>query len=136
NMNWNIPPGTNYRLAPVSYTGIGSLMFQSTGGPVPVYPYTLAGVVSITNSTYGGALHPEVYYYFYNWSVSTFCESARTGVTASVTFAPPINVVAADPAICPGSSTNVSVNSLNDPNYTYSWTSNPAGFSASGTGPH
>ncbi|HEY3387084.1 MAG TPA: FG-GAP-like repeat-containing protein [Saprospiraceae bacterium] len=38
------------------------------------YPYEIAGIVSITNSTYG----EDYFYYFYDWKVSTVPKSCRT----------------------------------------------------------
>jgi len=38
------------------------------------YPYDIAGIVSITNSTYGD----DYFYYFYNWKVSTQPKSCTT----------------------------------------------------------
>src|SRR5690606_4704185 len=64
------------------------------------------------------------------------CSSTRVAVTATVNPAPSLTVIAAEPNLCPGNTTTVSVSSANDPDYTYSWTSNPAGFSATGAGPH
>ncbi len=64
------------------------------------------------------------------------CSSSRVAVTATVNPAPSLSVSAAIPNLCPGGTTTVTVSSLNDPNYTYSWTSNPSGFTASGAGPH
>lgn len=55
------------------------------------------------------------------------CQSARTPVIATISSAPSINaVVATDPApaavICDGQSTQLSITSGSDPNYTYTWT--------------
>ncbi|MBK7854366.1 MAG: hypothetical protein IPJ79_05185 [Bacteroidetes bacterium] len=41
-----------------------------------------------------------------------------------------MNIVPTDVTLCPGGTTSIIVNSSNDPDYTYSWTSNPAGFTA------
>ncbi len=65
------------------------------------------------------------------------CESpTRTQVTASVGANPAgISVVSGLPTVCSGGGTTVSVSSVNDPNYTYTWTSTPAGFTQTGAGP-
>ncbi|MEO8148490.1 MAG: T9SS type A sorting domain-containing protein [Bacteroidia bacterium] len=142
NLNFNILPGTNYKLRPGSFTGISSLLFEpSAGAPGGNYgyPFVVAGVVSINTSTLTApptnTARNDLYYYFYNWSISTGCESARTLVTATINTPPPINVTSADPGICGGNSTTVSVSSPN-PNFSYSWTSIPSGFTATGAGPH
>ncbi len=71
-----------------------------------------------------------------NITYTTGCESSRVAVTATVTPSPTMTVTATDLTVCPGGSTSLSVSSPNDPDYTYSWTSDPAGFTASGAGPH
>ncbi|MEP7171810.1 MAG: hypothetical protein ABI855_20720, partial [Bacteroidota bacterium] len=67
---------------------------------------------------------------------STGCESFRTAVPVTITPSPAINVASNFTSICAGNPATLSVSSSNDPNYTYSWTSTPAGFTASGPGPH
>jgi len=134
-LNFNILPGTNYRLVPLARGVITGLLFEPASAPAPAYPYSISGVVSITSGTYTGVVHPELYYYFYNWSVSTGCEGPRTAVAASVVPAPALSVTSLDAAVCSGSSTSIQVSSPNDPNYTYSWTSNPTGFTGTGKGP-
>jgi hypothetical protein len=105
-LNWNLTPGTNYRLR---RAGTGSLYRSSSGVS---YPYTIPGVVSITGSAAGGSY----FYWAYNWTVVTGCESPRTLVTATVTSAPAIS--ATSPAIvCSGDSTALSVTSSNSPYY-------------------
>ncbi|HOZ52764.1 MAG TPA: hypothetical protein PLU17_12950, partial [Chitinophagaceae bacterium] len=60
----------------------------------------------------------------------------RVPVVATVNPAPSILASAADPILCPGGTTSISVSSSNDPDYTYSWTSSIGGFTATGPGPH
>src|SRR6185295_16299742 len=64
------------------------------------------------------------------------CESPRTAVPVTLTTSPSISATSGSSLVCAGNPTTVSVTSSNDPNYTYSWSSNPSGFSASGAGPH
>jgi hypothetical protein len=64
------------------------------------------------------------------------CIGIRVPVVATINTPPTMTVTAVDPTLCPGGNTTVNVSSSNDPNYTYTWTSNPAGFTASGAGPH
>jgi hypothetical protein len=128
-VNFTVPVGTGYRMLSASMSG-GSVIRESSGN---VYPYTSAsGNVAITSGYISGT--STTYYWFYDWQVSTGCESSRTSVLADVTPSPSINVTSALSTICSGNSTTVSVSSSN-PNYTYSWTSNPAGFTGTGTGP-
>lgn len=63
------------------------------------------------------------------------CESPRTAVTAVINPPPAVNMNIGSSTICPGGSTSIGVSSSANPNYTYSWASNPPGFTAIGTGP-
>src|SRR6185436_2186852 len=79
-------------------------------------------------------IYQTLYYYFYNWIVSTGCESARTAVLATVNPAPAINATATYLSPCAGNPTDLSVSSSNA-GYIFTWTSSPAGFNQTGTGP-
>jgi trimeric autotransporter adhesin len=77
-LNFNITPGTNHRLVYTSSTGVTS-MYRDFTAAATSFPYTVPGIVSITNSSLSG-----YYYYFYNWVIGSGCESARQMVTATV----------------------------------------------------
>ena len=114
-VNFNITPGTAYRLVYLSSTGGVTALYRDFSGAT--FPYTLSGVTSITNGSIGG-----YYYYFYNWSVSSGCESARTMVTATVT-APPAVTLSTPAAICAGSGiATLSVTSTVSDFTSYVWT--------------
>lgn len=94
NLDFGIFPGTNYKLRMRNYTGISGLLFDpsanapgGTGGNYG-YPFTVPNVLSINTSTLTVAPtntpRNDLYYYFYDWKISTRCESARTLVTATV----------------------------------------------------
>ena len=75
-------------------------------------------MVSILTSTLTAAptntARNDLYYYFYNWSISTGCESARVPVVATVTAAPPIST-SGNVTVCEGTPTTLSiVNGLAD----------------------
>jgi hypothetical protein len=100
NLNFNILPGTNYKLRPRTMTGISGLLFEpSASAPSGNYgyPYIVPGVLSINTSTLTAAptntTRNDLYYYFYNWQVSTGCESARTAVLATVDCNVPITLL-------------------------------------------
>ena len=76
-LNFPITAGQTYRLGVSAWTGITN-MFRD--GSNLSYPYTLPGIVNIT----GTNLATDYYYFFYNWHVSTKCESPRTQVTATL----------------------------------------------------
>ncbi|MDP2385538.1 MAG: GEVED domain-containing protein [Bacteroidota bacterium] len=80
-LNLSIPVGTGYRLVSTNSTNLGR---GSTG---VAFPYTCAGVCSVTSSEWGGST-TGTYYFFYDWVVSTACESSpRTPVNVTVTGA-------------------------------------------------
>jgi hypothetical protein len=115
NVNFNLQPGTNYKMRP-GFTGITGLLF----GPSPSstfnygYPFAIPGVVSINTSTLTAAptntARNDLYYYFFNWEVSTGCEGSRTLVAATVT-PPPALTVTASKTICNNSVHMLSVTS-------------------------
>jgi len=119
-LNFPIAPGTGYRLVPMNRTGISGLIFQpSSGGPYP-FPYTVPGVVSITSGTYTSQVFNDLYYYFYNWTISTGCESTRVPVTVNVTPSDSVHITAASNPLCLNSTSALTVSSGNA-NYQYTW---------------
>lgn len=82
-LNFNVPlAGSGYRLVVDGATGISNLRREISSGFA--YPYTLAGVCSITIARFGATNSASYYYYLYNWKVAPKCESSRTMVTATV----------------------------------------------------
>lgn len=91
NLGFTLFPGTNYKLRPRSFTGISGLLFDPSAnapGGNYGYPFALANIVTINTSTLSvsptNTPRNDLYYYFYDWKVSTKCESARQSVTAVV----------------------------------------------------
>jgi|GEM_PF-696819 len=116
-LNLTVPVGTGYRL--VSGTMSGNLIREfSTNNN---FPYTSAsGNVSVTS---GFITNPgsTTYYWFYNWQVTTGCESPRTEVIATVNTPPAINASATPAIICLGDESDLNVTSSNA-GYSYEWT--------------
>ncbi|MFM7014723.1 MAG: hypothetical protein ACKOX3_00195, partial [Bacteroidota bacterium] len=112
NLGWSIPIGTGYKLLAITSP---SLVREATLGG---FPYAIGTVGSITGGYISGA--STTYYYFYNWSVTTGCESGRTPVVATVNTPPAINVSASSNTICVGQTTTLSVTSSNT-DYSYTW---------------
>ncbi|MEZ5046400.1 MAG: hypothetical protein R2831_05360 [Chitinophagaceae bacterium] len=109
-LNWVLTPGTYY---------IGFINNPSTwrsGLATHTYPWVLPGVVTIDY-----ALTPSYQYYFYNSKFNTGCAGSRVPVVATVNTPPSVTVSATSTTLCSGQSTNLSVTSSNDPNYTYTW---------------
>jgi len=98
-LNFDIQPGTNYKIRP-GFTGISGLLFEpSAGAPGGNYgyPYVVPGVLSINYSTLTAAPtntpRPDLYYYFYNWQIRSGCQSSRVPVTATIDNSPECGVV-------------------------------------------
>lgn len=77
-LNAVLAPGTGYRFGFSTNPG----MIRNDAGAV--YPYTVPGVLSIT----GNSFNTVYYYFFYDWIITTGCESARTAVVATVDNTP------------------------------------------------
>ncbi|MFM1874947.1 MAG: hypothetical protein RL266_684, partial [Bacteroidota bacterium] len=78
-LNFAVPTGNNYQLGALA----NSNLYRNNAGPS--YPYTVAGVASITNSSAGS----DFYYSFYDWEIETpGCTSDRTAVVAEIVEAP------------------------------------------------
>ncbi|MEO5569904.1 MAG: M4 family metallopeptidase [Bacteroidia bacterium] len=79
-LNFSLPVGTNLELG---CQGTVDLYRNQSGA---IFPYTLAGVVSITGTNAGV---PGYYYYFYDWQIQgPPCTSARIPVNVIVDPAP------------------------------------------------
>ena len=73
-LNFNLQPGTGYRLG-------GSDMALYRNNANVTYPYTSAGLVSITGSSAGN----NFYYYYYDWEIQAKpCISPRVPLVASL----------------------------------------------------
>lgn len=84
-LNWVVPIGSNYKLMMISRSGGVASLVRESGATWGTYPITLTGLLSIVNGNCcSGNTTSTSYYYFYDWQVSTGCESARQPVVASV----------------------------------------------------
>jgi hypothetical protein len=97
-LDFNLQPGTNYKMKP-AFTGVTGLLFEpSASAPNGNYgyPFVVPGLLSINTSTLTAAptntARPDLYYYFYFWEINAGCESARTKVTATVTPPPALTL--------------------------------------------
>jgi len=80
-LNFAVQPGTNYQL------GTSGVPNMYRNNDSPSYPYAIAGLVSIQNSSAGA----DYYYHFYDWEIETpGCISERTAVTAEIASAPSV----------------------------------------------
>jgi len=113
-LNWLIPVGTAYRLV----TPTSSRLLRMTSGVS--YPYTLAGLVSITGCSAGTTTYSS----YFNWTVQgSGCASARTPVVATInsTVTPAISVAATATTICSGTSVTYTATPSNGGTPTYQW---------------
>jgi hypothetical protein len=126
-LNFAIQPGTNLKLRPSSFTGISGLNFQpSAGAPGGNwgYPFSVPGVVNLLYSTLTAAPtntpRVDLYYYFYDWVISTGCESPRVPVVATVSTADEITITPSATTSCPNELVTLGASSANT-NYVYTW---------------
>ncbi len=109
NLNLNVPAGTAMRLE--LHTGATISLYRNNAGVT--YPYTTAGMLSITGSSAGA----NYYYFFYNWQVQgAGCSSAMVPVIAAINAAPPVAAFTYSANAGAVNFTNTSTNGV-----TYSW---------------
>ena len=116
-LNFAVPVGTQHRLVVTGVTTITSLIRESSTGFT--YPYSVPGTATITSAYTGGA-SATFYYYFYDWLITTGCESARTTVTASVTT-PPTLTITGNQSICNNAVGSMQVTSTLGDFDSYTW---------------
>lgn len=106
-LNFNVPAGTNYRL----YAPANTNFWRNNTGFA--FPYTSAGLISITGSSTAGR-----YFYFYSWYVveQSSCVSTRTPVTATIETPgeASIAISASQTDICSGESVTFTSTSVNE----------------------
>jgi hypothetical protein len=95
-LGWQIPAGTNYRIAAMS----GPSMIRQYSAS---YPYPIGSAGTITSGYILGT--SGSYYYFYNWSITEACTSLRIPVTATISDAPELTLSADPAAVCEGETT-------------------------------
>jgi hypothetical protein len=83
-LNFTVPPGSNYKLMMLTRSGGVSSLVRESGGSWGSYPMTVPGALSITAGNLTANSPTTSYYYFYDWQISSKCESVRTTVTATV----------------------------------------------------
>ena len=114
-LNFDVLPGTNYQLA----TSGQSNMYRNNGGVN--FPYTLAGIVSITGNNIPD---PDYYYYYYDWEIKDpDCISEPTLVTATILDTPSTVINIDNNISCLGICDGVLTSNPSGgaPPYTYNW---------------
>ncbi|MER3470004.1 MAG: hypothetical protein C4330_01385 [Chitinophagaceae bacterium] len=113
NLGFAVPAGSTgwqiyYDLA--IYRGAGTYTYPSTNNGFSITGNTLDGD-NITSGTR---------YYFYNWSVTTGCESPRVAVTATINVNTAITTQPQSQTACAGANVLLSVSAVGG-NLTYQW---------------
>ena len=109
-LNFSVPVGNGYRLG----QGAGSVSMYRTSATGNIFPFTLPGVLTITNSAAGNSF----YYFCYNWQVSTTgCTSPIIPVVYTITPGASITAVASNSVICAGSAATITASGAS----TYTW---------------
>lgn len=130
NLNFDIQPGTNYKIRPSSMGGVNLLFEPSASAPSGNYgyPYVVPGILSINTSTLTAAptntSRNDLYYYFFDWIVSTGCESPRSAVTATVKDPVSITTQPASQTVCSGSAVTFTVAATGNTPMAYEWKKN------------
>ncbi len=126
-LNFNVASGTNLKLRCSERVGVTGLLFQpsaSAPGGNWGYPFEIPDVVSLTHSTLTAAptntVRLDLYYYFYNWVVSSGCEGVRVPVVATVNPADIVTITPSATTSCPGDQVTLTASSANL-DYVYSW---------------
>jgi hypothetical protein len=105
-MNVFLTPGNAYEIG----QGVAINLNRNTTGAV--YPYT-SSAVTITGNTFNVAY----YYFYYNWQVSSGCQSARVPVVAFVAPTPSV-ALGADTSLCTATSFALDASNVGS---TYLW---------------
>ncbi|MBK8968297.1 MAG: hypothetical protein IPM36_16850 [Lewinellaceae bacterium] len=87
-LDFVIPPGTDYRLRSASHTG--NIIRDNPIGANYSYPIAIGSAGNLTAGLLSGAPNTNTYYYFFNWQISTGCESPRVPVVATIVNDPPV----------------------------------------------
>ena len=123
-LNWPLTVATGLKL--VGQTGVGLWRVNTPG----TFPYTLAGLVSITSCSSGTRFGS-----YFDWEIKeSDCVSTRIPVTATVTPAvtPSVAIVADNSTICTGTSVTFTATPTNGGTPIYQWQLNGANVGAGG----
>lgn len=97
NLNFDIPAGEGFQLGVSG--GQSNNLYRNNAGAS--YPYTYSNWLGITGNSAGNS---AIYYFFYDWEISSQCQSPRSPVRAAVGNAPQpgISITASSLSICEG----------------------------------
>ncbi|MEZ5045695.1 MAG: T9SS type A sorting domain-containing protein [Chitinophagaceae bacterium] len=120
----NVPAAGTYRLVVSGLSTAGNHLYGETSG-VTGYPYAVGTQCSITGtitSTIGSAT-TSACYYIYKLALGKVCEGIRVPVDVTYTIPPSVTLTATSDSVCfqNQTSSTLSLTSVNDPNYDYTW---------------
>ncbi len=113
NLNFSVPGAGSYQLM----NTVGAYLGRFNPYSGTAYPLSYGGGSLVMTQ---GSLGVTTYYSFFDWLLTTGCESSRTEVIATVTAPPAINPTATPATVCAAYLSTLDVTSSN-PNYTYHW---------------
>lgn len=115
-LNLDIPKGEGWQLGIAG--GASNNLYRNTTGAA--YPYQVEGILSINGNSAG---NPVVYYYFYDWEISSACESAPVPVQALVLNAPRprISISSTADTVCDGNIIQLQAQFANTLNPQFTW---------------
>jgi Subtilase family/GEVED domain/Secretion system C-terminal sorting domain len=120
NLGLDIPEPGDYQIA-IDYED-GASIFRSNQG-VSGFPFSLQNTLTITGSSFNGAVLKEAWYYFYNLKVKSLgCASAQRTLATNSTATGLSAIISATNnliSLCPGESTVLSTNFSNS--HKYQW---------------
>jgi len=116
-LGWPINPGT-YRLVANGMTG--AFIRDNTGVTYPFPLGTVGTMNGFVSSITGTVTTSSSYYFMYNWNITSYCESSRTPVVATVTPTQPLTITG-DQALCANLITSMNVTSTVTDYDTYTW---------------
>jgi hypothetical protein len=120
----SIPAGTGYVIGFSATAGLGNPTCWRGNVTNFPYPYSIPGYINIPGASASGlytSLTSIYQYYFYNWNISTGCESARVPVVATVLTPDPLTISSVPAQNCNNAIVPLSVSSALANYDNYSW---------------
>ncbi len=120
-LNFDIPKGEGWQLGIAG--GASNNLYRNTTGAA--YPYQVEGILSINGNSAG---NPAIYYFFYDWEISSSCESAPAPVQALVLNAPRprISISSTADTVCDGNIIQLQAQFANTLNPQFTWFDGPS----------
>jgi hypothetical protein len=94
-IGFNVPIGSGYRLSAEGTSGGINLKWDQGAGGTVTWPFSVAGVISLTglHPSYSWLTPSNGYGYFYNWDISAGANCGIVPVTATVNCPAPVELL-------------------------------------------